>query len=209
MPATRSGTGLALLGGAFDPPHTTHCRIATTALQQLPVEALHVLPAGDHPHKQGRGLAAAAHRLAMCRLAFAGIERVVVDDRELRRAGPSFTVDTLEQLRAELPARPLFFLIGADNLRLLPSWRQHHRILELAEVVTFPRSGHPLSAALLQGLDLTAAELQRLLGGVLTMAPDAVSATDLRARLQAGERGLPELAPAVEEYLRRHHLYGT
>jgi nicotinate-nucleotide adenylyltransferase len=141
---TRPDSGLAILGGTFDPPHRTHRRIAEAALEQLPVAEVAVLPAGDHPHKGSRRSTAALDRLAMCRLAFARLHRVRVDDREVLRKGVSYTVDTLEALRAEAPDRALYFLIGSDNLPLLPTWKDHHRVLELCTVATFPRQGHPI-----------------------------------------------------------------
>jgi nicotinate-nucleotide adenylyltransferase len=202
-------SGLALLGGSFDPPHRTHQRIAAAALQQLPVTELLVLPAGDHPHKRQRRQAAPEHRLQMCRIAFAGQDGVAVDDRELRRPGPSFTVDTLAELRAEAPQRELWLLIGADNLRLLPTWRDHHRLLRLCRVATFPRHGSEPTAAALAGLDLTDAERAQLLAHALAFPADAVSSSDLRRRLASGERGLPELPAGVEDYVRAHRLYGT
>lgn len=201
--------GLALLGGAFDPPHRTHRRIAEAALAQLPVAQLRVVPAGDHPHKLAAGMAAGHHRLAMCQHNFAGLPGVIVDDREVRRPGRSFTVDTLQELHDQLPGRPLFFVIGADNLPLLPTWREHHRILQLCTVVTFPRSGHERTPTDLHGLDLTQTEQQALLRHHLAMPADAVSATAIRAALRAGTRDLPELLPTVERYVREHHLYGT
>jgi nicotinate-nucleotide adenylyltransferase len=201
--------GLALYGGSFNPPHTTHRRIAETALRLLPVEQLLVLPSGDHPHKQQRDMALASHRLAMCQLAFAGIDRCVVDDRELRRVGPSFTVDTLQQLHEADPSRELFFLIGSDNLPLLPSWRDHHRILRLAHVVTFPRLGHPVDAAALQTLDLTANERLELRRWALPVAADQVNASALRAGLRRGDRNVSELAPEVERYIYEHKVYGA
>lgn len=201
--------GLALYGGSFNPPHTTHRRIAETALRLLPVERLLVLPSGDHPHKQQRDMALATHRLAMCRLAFAGIEHCEVDDRELRRVGPSFTVDTLQQLHDEDPERELFFLIGSDNVALLPSWRDHHRILQLAHVVTFPRLGHPIDATSLQSLDLTATERLELRRWVLPTAADHVNASALRASLRRGERNVSALAPEVEQYIHQHQVYGS
>jgi nicotinate-nucleotide adenylyltransferase len=130
-------------------------------------------------------------------------------DRELRRPGPSFTVATLEEYAREQPGRELWFVLGADNLRLLPTWHRHHRLLELARIATFPRLGTTIDDGLLLGLDLTAGERAALLQGVLRLEPDAVASDDLRARLQAGERGLPELLPAVEAYVLAHHLYGT
>ncbi len=199
--------GIAVYGGSFNPPHRTHRRICEAALAQLPVDELRLLPAGDHPHKRGQGLAPASHRLAMCQIAFAHLEGVVVDDRELRRPGPSFTVTTLEELRREHPGRDLWFVIGADNLPLLPTWKDHHRILELARVATFPRQDCPIDEASLLGLDLTQTERERLLAGRLRLEPDAVSASGLRARLAHGEQALSDLDPRVEDYIRAHHLY--
>ena len=206
VPAT-ARRGLAVLGGSFNPPHQSHVRLAAAALRLLPIDEVRVMPAGDHPHKRGRAMAPAADRLAMCRLAFAGQQGVVVDDRELRRTGPSFTVDTLAELRAEHPDRALFFLIGSDNLPLLPSWRDHHRLLALATTVTYPRAGHPVQAAELAALDLTAAERESLLANVLDLPADAIAASDLRARWQAGEHDLPALDPAVRAYIAEHRLY--
>lgn len=199
--------GLAVLGGSFNPPHRTHLRLCRTALQELPVAEVRVIPAGDHPHKRGGDLAPAADRLAMCRLAFAELPRVVVDDRELRRRGPSFTVDTLAEFAAEVPGRRLYFLIGGDNLPLLPTWHDHHRLLALATVVTMPRAGHACDAASLAALDLTAAERAALQAHVLTADADAVAASELRRRWRAGERDLAEIPAAVRDYMARHRLY--
>lgn len=208
-PRSAPRRGIGVFGGSFNPPHTTHRRIAAVALEQLPIAELLVVPAGDHPHKRRRDMAPASHRLAMSRLAFDGLADVTVDDREVRRAGPSFTVDTLAALARERPDCPLWFLIGADNLRLLPTWHDHHRLLALATVATFPRLGASLDARELVGLDLTPEERDALLRHRLTMPADGVAAADLRARLARGERQLAELSPAVERYLVEHHLYGT
>jgi nicotinate-nucleotide adenylyltransferase len=201
--------GLAVLGGAFDPPHDSHCRLLQVALQRLPIDRLLVIPAGDHPHKPGTALSAASHRLAMCRLAFAGLPEVEVDDREVRRGGVSFTIDTLAELAAEHPGRRLFFLIGSDNLPLLPTWRDHHRILQLATVVTYPRAGFPVGPAALQGIDLTAAERARLLADAIDLPADDVAATTIRAqfrrrrgraggrRLHRRPRSLPRVITAL------------
>lgn len=199
--------GIAILGGAFNPPHATHLRLVAAALDQLPVDRVLVIPAGDHPHKRNRDMAPAADRLAMCRLCFGPLPKVQVDDRELRRQGPSFTVDTIAELAAEHPGVPLFFLIGSDNLPQLPTWRDHHRLLALATVVTFPRHGAATDAATLAGLDLSAAERDALLGNVLHLPADAVAATDLRARWRRGERHPAELPPAVADYMAAARLY--
>jgi nicotinate-nucleotide adenylyltransferase len=145
----------------------------------------------------------------MCRLAFAGQPGVVVDDRELRRSGPSFTVDTLAELAAEAPGRRLFFLIGSDNLPLLPTWRDHHRLLALATVVTCPRRGHAIDAEVLAGLDLTAAERSSLLANVLAGPADEVAASELRRRWRCGERDLAEIPATVRTYMASHHVYDS
>ncbi len=208
-PAERpAAAGIAILGGSFDPPHRTHLRIAREALRSLPVTEVRVIPAGDHPHKQDRGMTAAAHRLRMCELAFGELPDVVVDDRELHRPGLSYTAETLAELQAEFPDRPLYFLIGSDNLPLLPSWHDHHRVLALATVVTWPRQGHPVCAAALADLDLTAAERQALLDHVLDLPADDVAATTVRRRLATGQP-VAEVDPTVLAYAADHALYAA
>ena len=199
--------GLGVLGGAFNPPHRSHVRLVAQALRQLPIRELRVIPSGEHPHKRSRDLAPAADRLRMCQLAFADLPDVVVDDRELRRPGPCYTVDTLAELRAEFPADRLYFLIGSDNLPLLPTWHQHHRLLALATVVTYPRAAHPIDAAALAGLDLTDQERAALVANALQGPADDTAASDLRARWRAGERDLPEVPPPVRAYLESHDVY--
>lgn len=198
-----------MFGGTFNPPHTTHRRIVVAALDQLPIDELLVMPAGHHPHKRGRDIAPADQRLAMCRLAFAGLAGVVVDDRELRRAGPSFTVDTIAELAEQHLGRPIWFVIGADNLALMPTWHDHHRLLRLTNVATFPRHGTTIDERALVGLDLRDDERAHLCKHRLQLPPDAVSAADIRRRLARGQRNLAELQREVEDHIVSHHLYGT
>lgn len=199
--------GLAVLGGSFNPPHTTHRRLAAAALAELPVDRVLIVPAGDHPHKRNTDMAPAQDRLAMCQLAFADLPEATVDDRELRRGGPSFTVDTLAALQAEHPGRRIYFLIGSDNLPLLPTWREPERLFTLCEVVTYPRLGHPLDEATFAALPLPADLRQRLAAHVLDVPADAVAASELRRRWRAGEQDLAELHPGVRAYIRAHGLY--
>ena len=199
--------GIGVFGGSFNPPHLSHRRLCATALDRLPIARLLVLPSGDHPLKRSQDMAPAADRLAMCRLAFGDLPGVAVDDRELRRPGPSFTVDTLAELRAEHPGAPLYLLVGSDNLRILGLWREPARILELATLVTYPRSGHPIDAATLAALPVPTEARTRIAAHVLDLPADAVAASDLRARWRRGERNLPELATAVRDYIAAHGLY--
>ena len=200
------GTAICLFGGSFDPPHQTHRRLCETARARLGADVV-VLPCGDHPHKGGERLAPAAHRVAMCQLAFDGLPGVSIDDRETRRREPSYTLLTLREFRAELgPGARLYWLIGADNLPLLPTWRAHHELLALAQFVTFPRAGHPIDESTLARSDFDASEREGLLAHVLDADPDTVSATEVRARLRAG-RSVEDVAPEVLEYIERHALY--
>ncbi len=199
--------GIAVLGGSFDPPHASHRKLAVAALDRLPIGQVRVIPAGDHPHKRAAAMTEGRHRLAMCRLAFGFDPRIVVDDREVRRAGPSFTVDTLAELRAEHPRARLYFLIGSDNLPLLPTWRDHHRVLGLATVVTYPRLGHPVAAGALERLDLTPEERRLLLANVLDVPADAFAASELRRQWRAGSRDSAALDPAVAAYVEANGLY--
>lgn len=189
-----NSNGLALFGGAFNPPHLTHRRIVTAAKEQLPVERVVILPAGVHPHKQDpeHEMAPAAARLELCQLAFGDIPYVTIDDRELRREGLSYTVDTLTELRNENPDATLYWLIGSDNVPLLHTWRQPARILELATLVIYPRKGFEAAGP----------------GITLDVTPDDVSASAIRKALRSGRRPA-EVDSRVLERIQQLRLYGS
>ena len=200
-------SGLALFGGSFNPPHQTHLRILQTALEALSPSEIRVIPAGLHPHKPGWEMAPPEHRMQMCHLAFDDLDRVKVVDLEVRRSGPSYTVDTLELIRPQLDAnQPLYYLIGSDNLRLLPTWHQPERILALSTLVTFPRADAPVD---FEGLGLDAQQQAELAHHVLPMEADSISSSEIRHRLHGGISPIAELHPEVDEYIRKHHLYGS
>lgn len=201
---------VALFGGAFDPPHRAHRAVADACVAQLDLVRLIVLPSGEHPWKGATAGASAADRLALCRLAFAGMAKAEVSDFEQRRRGVAYTIDTLRAFRAELgPDARLYFLIGSDNLADLPRWRDAHTAMALAQFVTVPRAGVPIDAAALAKLDFTPTERQGLLAHVLRVTPSPLASTDLRARLAAGDDVTDALAPDVLAAIRRLHLYGT
>jgi len=199
---------IGVFGGAFDPPHNTHLSLATTALAQLGLTELRVFPTGDAWHKN-RTLTPAADRLAMARLAFGTLPRVVVDDREVRRAGPTFTLDTLRELQREFPTAQPVLIMGSDQAAALPRWHGWQDILGIAIVSIAER----LESA---GSDGSATRFDpRTLPGLpagarfetLVLPPVDTSATDIRARAARGEDIAALVPPAVARYIDQHHLY--
>ena len=128
-PAAQPRVGV--FGGAFDPPHNAHIALAQAALAQLHLAELRIFPTGQAWHK-ARALSAAEHRLAMVRLAFADLPGTVVDGRELTRTGPSYTLDTLRELRHERPDAQLVLILGADQGNALPGWHGWQEIVSTA-----------------------------------------------------------------------------
>ena len=131
---------VGIFGGTFDPIHFGHLRTAFELLQALRLAELRFIPAGNPPHRDVP-LADAEARLAMVRAATAEQPGFVVDDREVRRVGPSYTVTTLGELRAEFPARPFCLIVGMDAFLGLPKWHQWREILELAHLIVAHRPG--------------------------------------------------------------------
>jgi nicotinate-nucleotide adenylyltransferase len=197
---------LGIFGGSFDPPHAGHLHAARAAQKAFELEQVLFIPAARPPHKPGRTLASGAHRLAMLELLVAGNSDFSVDARELGRAGPSYTVTTLEDL-AESLAADLHLIIGTDNLAGLPDWRDLERILELAQPIVIFRSGNP--AEHLAGLEdkLGARQLERLGAGFVELPPVEISSTELRERLARGQDPGQLLPSDLQLYIREHELY--
>ena len=131
---------VGVFGGAFDPPHIAHTALARAALEQLALDELRIIPTGEAWHKN-RHLTPAAHRLEMARLAFGAMDRVVVDPRETRRSGPSYTVDTLTELRREMPTAQILLIIGEDQAAALPGWHRWREIINFATICVAARAG--------------------------------------------------------------------
>ena len=199
---------IGLFGGAFDPPHWAHRALAEAALGQLGLDRLHLLPTGHAWHKS-RVLTPARHRLAMCEQAFAGLERLCIDAREIHRSGPSYTADTLAELAAEYPGAQLFLVMGADQLLAFKTWKRWQEVLQCATLAVANR-----------GVDIGSAAgepAEQDLGAVdiaytrLDMPLHALSATSVRAHVQGGSRRHPDLDVLVPEgvarYISEHHLY--
>jgi nicotinate-nucleotide adenylyltransferase len=199
-----------MFGGAFDPPHRAHRALAETALDQLELDVLHILPTGQAWHK-ARALSPATDRVAMCQLAFGDLPRVRLDEREIHREGPSYTADTLSELQAEYPGAELFLVLGADQLLAFKTWVRWQEVIQLATLAVANRAADiGAHAALDQTLetDLSAVDLPF---HSLRMPLKNISATDVRARVgqSASLAGaLDVLVPeAVASYISQHHLY--
>lgn len=186
---------IGVLGGSFNPVHYGHLRLAEEAREHLQLDRVLFIPAGLRPHKPQRGLIEGRHRLAMVRLAIRRQPAFEASDIELRRPGPSYTVDTLEALRRRRRRRArLFFLSGADTLQELRTWRDPDRVLALCTFVVATRPGYALRV---KRHGMTTLPVTRL----------AISASDIRRRV-AGGRSIRYLVPAaVAAYIARHRLY--
>ncbi len=135
---------LAILGGTFDPVHNAHLRVAWEAAERLDAE-VRLIPANVPPHRD-QPVASARERAAILRAALAGQDRLVLDERELRREGPSWTIDTLIELRDEIGAeRPLVLLVGADAFLGLPSWHRWGEMFDYAHIGVLTRPGHEIA----------------------------------------------------------------
>lgn len=199
---------VGVYGGAFDPPHQAHVALAEAAIEQLGLDRLHIVPTGDAWHKS-RDLGLARHRLAMCELAFGEFPQACIDTRELQRSGPSFTADTLAELRGEYPQAELYLLIGADQARDFARWHRPGFILNLAALAIAERSG-PAGAQVdprrpLPGLPLALQRVARVRLLQLPALPH--SASQVRARVAAGADISGLVPPAVARYIAEHHLY--
>ncbi|ODP34327.1 nicotinate (nicotinamide) nucleotide adenylyltransferase [Pandoraea sp. ISTKB] len=225
MPAVRR---IGVLGGTFDPIHTGHLALGALFADTLALDELILMPAGQQPQKQGS--TDAGHRLAMTRLAAEGLAaelavthpstQVIVSTREIERAGPSYTVDTLRDMRRDIgPEVSLSLLIGSDQLVRLDTWHAWRELFDYAHVCAAARPGFSRDTASAQLRDVFAQREETALGvqstpcgGILiddSLAVD-ISATELRATLAHAQDAAtpPENLPEpVWQYIRAQHLY--
>jgi nicotinate-nucleotide adenylyltransferase len=184
-----------LLGGTFDPPHAAHVALAQCAMQSLSLDGLKVIPAGQ-PWQRSPAPSPAEHRLAMCRLAFAGMAGVEVDDLEVRRPGPSYTVHTVRALKIAEPDTDWHLIVGADQAQRLHTWYQWEDLLSLVHLVVAQR---PHAAGQWQNSHMPQAIS-------LPFEPLDLSSTAIRERLRQGLQ-VSGLNPQVADHIRLHQLY--
>jgi nicotinate-nucleotide adenylyltransferase len=185
---------IGLFGGSFDPVHHGHLIVGQVAAEKLSLDSLRFVPAREQPFKTGQHGTSSEHRAAMLSLAVAGTPGFSVERAELKRAGPSYTVDTLRHLREREPGAEFVLLLGADAAADLPAWKEAGRVAELARIAVFARPGSPLP------------DLPWITAVVEVPAID-ISATEVRRR---AHRGLPLqywVPDAVAEYIATHRLY--
>jgi nicotinate-nucleotide adenylyltransferase len=211
---------VALLGGSFDPVHDGHVALAELFARLLQPDQLRILPAGRPWQKAGGLKASDADRIAMLELAFAGHGLpVVVDTREIARSTPTYTVETLRELRAELgPDASIVFLMGADQLQNLDSWRDWRALFDLANFGVAARPGYrlddaalpPAVAAALAARHATPEQVRASAAGSVCMAHALavdISATQVRQALGTGNDIRALVAPQVLDYIQQHQLY--
>jgi nicotinate-nucleotide adenylyltransferase len=196
---------LGLCGGTFDPVHYGHLLLAEQCREQCRLDEVRFIPSGNPPHKESADITPGQLRAEMLELAIAGHPQFTVDSRELNRDGITYTVDTLSELAAEEPERELFFLIGADSLHDLPTWREPQRIAKLATIVAVNRSDRPLPS--LDEIRGTLGEAVASRIEIVTMPGIDLSATDIRRRVQS-DQSIRFMTPrAVEVFVAENGLY--
>jgi nicotinate-nucleotide adenylyltransferase len=187
---------IGLFGGSFDPVHLGHLLAARAAREEAGLDRQFFIPAAQSPFKPDARPAPATERLRWLRLALAGETAAEVDDQEIRRGGPSYTIDTVRDYARKYPGAELFYLIGADQTAQLGLWRESGELARLVQFLVIPRPGEVLA-------ELPAPFRGRALRGVLL----GVSSSEIRARVKAGLPVTHLTPPAVAEALGNNPLY--
>jgi nicotinate-nucleotide adenylyltransferase len=215
-----SSAPIGILGGTFDPIHFGHLRLAEEMLELANLRQIRFIPTGTPPHRAAPKTPA-LHRSAMVQLAIASQTAFVLDEREVERTAPCYTVDTLRELRVELgAAQPLCLLMGGDAFLQLHTWHEWEQLFELAHIVVGYRPGFTLEERIhtatselrqhyQQRLCSVDALSQQSCGGITELAIPKleISATDIRRRVAEGRTIRYLLPSAVANYIHQHHLY--
>ena len=188
------------MGGTFDPIHHGHLVAASEALAWFDLDEVVLVPTGDPWQKSDRVVTAAEHRYLMTVIATASNPRFTVSRVDIDRSGPTYTIDTLRDLRALRPDAELYFITGADALAEIFSWRDAAELFELAQFVGCTRPGYTMDAATIASIPgdrVTMVEIPAL----------AISSTDCRERTRRGEPVWYLVPDGVVQYIAKHHLY--
>jgi nicotinate-nucleotide adenylyltransferase len=194
---------IGIFGGTFNPPHVGHLVCAQEAYLQLSLDQVMLIPARIPPHKPIEDEPGPEHRLELCRRAIEGDTRFGVSDLEVRRSGPSYTVDTLRELHSQAPDNELFLIVGGDVAAGLAQWREPEEVLSLATLAVAKRRG------------TARATVDRALHGLpggeraqfFPMPRIGVSSTMIRRRVRLGQPIRYIVPNEVASYIEEHHLY--
>jgi len=193
---------IGIFGGAFDPPHSAHQALAQALIQRQHLDLLYIVPTGQAWHKS-RVLSDASHRLAMARLAFQNMPKVVVEEMETQRVGPSYTVDTLDALQLRHPNADFCVLVGADQAASFTQWHQWQRILEMAQLVVVQRPDTRADQAYPhEWHNLPSERVTRM-----HMPLMDISSSALRASYASGHPNPELVSPLVAHYIQQNQLY--
>ena len=198
-----SSRRIGVFGGTFDPIHVGHLVLVSELRHALGLDHVLLVPAGDPPHKPDQLLSPVEHRVRMLRIAIEGREHFSIDPVDIDRGGPSYTMDTLEQLHRQNPCDCLVFLMGEDSLRDLHTWREPERILELAEIGVGCRPNVRLD------LDTVYDRLPGTRGRVTLVDVPLIeiSSRAIRQRVASGAPIAYQVTREVEKYIEAHGLY--
>lgn len=194
---------IGVFGGTFDPIHMGHLIVAEDARAALELDKILLIPAGQPWFKSYRQITEARHRLAMVRLAVEGNPSFDVTDIEVRRTGPSYTVDTLAELRDQYPDAEFIVILGIDALREIDRWHQPRKLFDLASVVGMARPGASLDPSVLNAAIPGASSRMQLVDSTLI----DISGTEIRQRVAAGWSIRYRVPAAVERYIHENGLY--
>lgn len=198
---------IGILGGTFNPIHNGHLIMAQDALEQFGLSRILFIPCAGPPHKAPNDLAPAEARLAMVARAIEGDERFELSRLEIDRGGTSYAIDTVRALREQYPGHRICFVIGADTLPELHTWKDIEELLDLCEFVTLARPGFS-ERNLVEGLHLPESRANELLERVAVGHQVDISSSDIRRRVAQGQ-GIRYLVPrSVEMYIELSQLYG-
>ncbi len=195
---------IGIFGGSFDPVHVEHVRLAESAIECLQLDKLFIMPASKPPHKKDKTLSSDKDRLAMCRLAFVHLPSAEVCSYEIDRGGTSYTYLTCRHFKEQYPTAEIFWLVGTDMLRNFPSWKNPSEILSYVTLAVCARDESP---------DWLNEEQEKFYGlfqkhfAVISYAGRAVSSTEIRVDVAAGEDVTPYVGEAVKGYIDDKKLY--
>ena len=203
----KTNNRIGILGGTFNPVHLAHLALADRAVKIFALDKVLFIPCSRPPHKKTSILAETAHRLAMLKLAMEDKPHFEISKIEINRRGPSYTIDTIRELKKMYPSAELHFIVGADSLLELHMWKDIEKLLKLCKFVTFGRPGINMRKIQKKDLLLPPPWPKRLLENIVRSPMADISSSDIRRRV-AERKSIRYLVPKdVAEYIDKHDLY--